>query len=63
MMTYTEYTAVWTDDPGTESVVEGRPFFNARETCRNCGYELELHWVGGPCVEDEIDAMRRWGLM
>lgn len=49
------------------------------EHCRSCGYHLEVHRVAllererygraaepdpdGGCPADELDAMRRWGLL
>lgn len=43
-----------------------------QEECSSCGYNLQIHAVAGSmfspdpdggCPKDEIDAMRRWGLM
>jgi hypothetical protein len=42
------------------------------EECWSCGYTLAIHWLplgwydldlNGGCPADEIDALRRWGLL
>lgn len=65
-------TVVWSDHPDSPVVVaEGRPFLDARESCQSCGYALEVHVPAragrldrdGGCPEDEVDALRRMGLL